>query len=264
MTSTVDLEGFERTSFSALGETRTVYMRGAGPPVVVMHEVPGIYPAVEAFARRLADAGFRVAMPHLFGTPGRAFSAHYSAGSMLHCCISREFHVLAKRRASPVTAWLRALCRDLHEASGGKGVGAIGMCITGNFALALMVDPWLMAPVLSQPGLPFPVTRHHKRALHLSDDDLATVKRRTSDEGVTVLGLRFTQDPICPKERFARLRDELGDAFEGIEIPSGKGSDPPMPATAHSVVTRDLVDEEGHPTRAALERVLSFFEERLR
>src|SRR5580698_4909007 len=151
------LEGFEETTFTHDGKTRSVYRRGKGPGVVVMHEIPGIYPAVVSFATRVADAGFTVAMPHLFGVVGRPLSGGYLAGSMLGACISREFRVLAARESSPITHWLRALCRDLHASIGGKGVGAIGMCLTGNFALALMVDEAVMAPVLSQPSLPFAV-----------------------------------------------------------------------------------------------------------
>jgi len=253
------LDGFEETSFAHDGETRTVYRRGKGPGVVVIHEIPGIYPAVVSFATRVADAGFTVAMPHLFGVVGRPLSGGYLAGSMLGACISREFRVLAARESSPITDWLRALCRDLHASIGGKGVGAIGMCLTGNFALALMVDEAVMAPVLSQPSLPFPIGATRRAALHLSDEDLAVIKRRD----VPVLGMRFTRDPACPAERFARLREELGDRFEAIEIDSSPGNPHGIPTSAHSVVTKDLVDAEGHPTRAALERVLAFFHERL-
>jgi dienelactone hydrolase len=137
------------------------------------------------------------------------------------------------------------------------------MCLTGNFALALMVDESVMAPVLSQPSLPFPVSRSHREALHLSDADLSVVKRRVR-EGCPVLGMRFTADPLCPGDRFERLRRELGAGFEAIEIDSRPGNPHGIPRTAHSVVTKDLVDEAGHPTRAALERVLGFFAERLK
>jgi hypothetical protein len=139
------------------------------------------------------------------------------------------------------------------------------MCLTGNFALALMVDPCVMAPVLSQPSLPFPLGAERRGALHLSHEDLAVVKRRVREEGQCVLGLRFTHDPMCPPERFETLRRELGaTGFEGIEIDSSKGNEHGIPGTAHSVLTKDLVDESGHPTLESLQRVLAFFEERLK
>ncbi len=256
------LEGFTHTAFSYGGAERTVYLRGDGPGVVVMHEIPGITPEVARFARIVADDGFRVYLPHLFGTPDKPFSNGYVLGQMARACVSREFSVLARGESSPITDWLRALCRHAHDECGGPGVGAIGMCLTGNFALALMVDECVMAPVLSQPSLPFPVTRAHRQALHVSDADLEVIRKRTQG-GCGVLGLRFTGDPMVPAERFERLRSELGSGFEAVEIDSRPGNPNGLTRTAHSVVTKELVDEEGHPTRNALDRVLGLFRERL-
>ena len=256
------LDSFVETSFTADGVTHPVLRAGEGPGVVVVHEIPGITPPVAAFAERVVDAGFHVALPELFGTRGREVSGSYAGGQLLRACISREFHVLASRGTSPITAWLRTLCRQVHSDQGGPGVGALGMCLTGNFALALMVDPVVMAPVLSQPSLPFPLGKARRAAVHLSDPDLDRVKQRVQD-GQRVLGLRFTNDPMCPPERFDTLRRELGPGFEAVEIDSSKGNPHAIPATAHSVLTNDLVNEAGHPTRAALERTLAFFSERL-
>ena len=253
------LDGFRDELFTYEGRTRTVYRRGGGPGVVVMHEIPGIHPGVTSFARTLADAGFSVAMPHLFGTPGKPVSKGYVLQQVLKVCISREFRLLAANQSSPITNWLRALCRSLHAELGGKGVGAIGMCLTGNFALALMVDPAVMAPVLSQPSLPFPFGKERRAGLHLSAEDLAVAKSRD----VPILGLRFTGDRMCPAERFERLRAEFGDRFEAIEIDSSSGNAFGVPQDAHSVLTLHLVDRDGHPTRQALDRVLTFFREQL-
>ena len=173
------LEGFDRTKFSHDGRTLPVWRGGEGPGVVVIHEVPGITPQVAAFGRRLADAGFSVAMPELFGTVGKGYGANM-VGQLVRACVSREFHVLATNQSSPITSYLRALCRKAHEECGGTGVGAIGMCLTGNFALSLMVDESVMAPVLSQPSLPFGITAGHRAAIHVSAEDLAVVKRRAS------------------------------------------------------------------------------------
>lgn len=258
------LRDYEKTTFAHEGLTRPLYKRGSGPGILVMHEIPGIYPPVIEFADRLVAAGYRVYMPELVGQAGREFSNGYLIQSMARACIAKEFHVLASRGSSPITTWLRALARNAHAECGGPGIGCIGMCLTGNFGLALMVDEFVMAPVLSQPSLPFPLGAERKRALHVSDEDLEVIRERTRDGGCPVLGLRFTGDPLCPPERFERLRAELGDAFEGIEIDSSKGNTAGIGPMAHSVVTKDLVDEEGHPTRAALDRVMSFFEERLK
>ncbi len=250
------LTGFEETRFTHDGRTLPVYRAGEGPGVVVIHEIPGITPEVARFARWVVDAGFHVAMPSLFGTPGKPKTTGYLIGSFARACISREFHVLAADRSSPITDWLRALCRDLHSRCGGPGVGAVGMCLTGNFALSLMMEPTMMAPVLSQPSLPLPIGKARKKGLHLSPDTLAAARARD----VRVLGMRFEGDPACPPERFARLREEFGDRFEAIEIPDSYAAT----KMRHSVLTNDLVDESGHPTVAARDRVLAFFAERLR
>ncbi len=257
------LSDFDETSRSYRGVTRTVYRRGEGPGVLVMHEIPGITPQVAQFARTVSDAGFRVEVPVLFGTPDKPLSNGYLVSQMARACISREFHVLASHRSSPITDWLRDHARDLHQEAGGPGVGAIGMCLTGNFALALMMEPCLLAPVLSQPSLPFGVSKAHKKALHVSPEELKVAKERAA-QGAGVLGLRFTGDPLCPPERFETLRAEFGDHFEGIEIDSSRGNPDDIQRMAHSVVTTDLIDEEGHPTRKALDRVLQLFETRLR
>jgi dienelactone hydrolase len=255
------LDGFTETDFSHNGSERTVYRAGAGPGVVVMSEMPGITPNVAGFARRVVDAGFTVAMPQLFGTPGRGPSVGYVMGSMRQGCVSHEFTTWALNRTSPIIDWLRALARDLHTQCGGPGVGAIGMCFTGGFALAMAVDDTMLAPVLSQPSLPFAVGKERRSALGLSDADLARVLDR--DE-LCVLAMRFTGDRAVPAERFAHLREVLGDRLIAVEIENRKGRNPHgIPKAAHSVVTEHLVDEPGHPTKAALDQVLAFFGERL-
>jgi dienelactone hydrolase len=254
------LENFTETTFTHDGETRAVYRAGTGPGIVVMSEMPGITPNVAAFAQRLVDAGFTVAMPQLFGTPGKDVSVPYVLNSFSRGCVSKEFTTWALNRTSPIIEWLRALARDLHASCGGPGVGAIGMCFTGGFALAMSVDDAMLAPVLSQPSLPLPVGGARKRALGLSDADLARVAER---EDLCVLAMRFTRDIAVPKERFEHLRDVLGERVITVEIESHKGNEHGIPHSAHSVVTEHLVDEPGHPTQDALHQVLDFFKQRL-
>jgi len=258
------VDGFEESSFAHQGTEHAVYRRGSGPGVIVIHEIPGITPEVARFARIVADEGFTVAMPSMFGTVGRPKTTGYALAQIARACVSREFRVLAARGASPLTEWLRALARSLHGELGGRGVGAVGMCITGNFALAMAVDAAMMAPVLSQPSLPFPIGRERRRGLHVSGEALAIVGERCAKQDLRVLGLRFTADGTVPAERFERLRAELGAAFEAIEIDSSPGNAHGIGARAHSVLTADLVLREGHPTERALQRVLSFLSEQLR
>jgi dienelactone hydrolase len=249
------------TTFTHEGRTHGVFRAGSGPAVVVIHEVPGLHPGVIEFARSLVDAGFTVYLPSLFGRPGAEPTTGAILRSILRICVSREFAVLADR-TSPVASWLRALAAEAHRECGGPGVGAVGMCLTGGFALAMAVEPDVLAPVVSQPGLPAPLNARKRAALGLDLDDLAAIQERTQN-GLCVLGLRFSKDKGCPAERFQTLRSTLGEAFEDIEIDSSLGNPFEIPARAHAVLTVDLVDEPGHPTRAALDRVLAFLDERL-
>lgn len=257
------LADFIRGSFTHEGRTHEVLRSGQGPAVIVMAEIPGITPKVADFARRVRDLGCTVYLPVLFGTPGRAPSGGYIAASMAKGCVSREFAAFATGRTEPLTVWLRALARHAHGECGGPGVGAIGMCFTGGFALGMTVDPSVVAPVLSQPSLPLPVSKKARASIHLSPEDLRAVQARVADDDICVLGLRFTNDRAVPAERFASLRRELGDGFIGVEIDSSEGNHWSIPSNAHSVVTEHLVDEPGHPTRDALDQVLEFFRSRL-
>ena len=256
------LADFTTFPFTHAGAERTVYRKGTGPAVVIMHEVPGIAPEVARFARYVADAGFTVFMPHLFGTPGKPLSTAYGAAQMVRACISREFYVLAENRASPITDWLRALAKRAFDEIAGKGVGAIGMCLTGNFALTMTLDPWVVAPVLAQPSLPLPLTRQKRAALHASPEAVANAQRRTRSDGLAIVGLRFVGDPFCRRERFDALERAFGAAFERIELPDS-AANPDAPKPPHSMLTTHLIDREGEPTRAALDRVIGFFRERL-
>lgn len=259
------LSDVERTTFEHGGTTRDVYRAGDGPAVVVMAEMPGITPSVLAFARRVRELGCTVWLPDLFGEAGAAPSPVTFARAIVPMCVAKDFAAFAMGRTAPVIDWLRALGAHAHAECGGPGIGAVGMCFTGGFALGMMVDEHLLAPVLSQPSLPIalPGRGRAKADLHLSPEDLGCVRRRAAEDGIDVLGLRFTHDRLSPPERFAALRDALGDRFIGVEIDSSKGNPHGIRGAAHSVLTEDLVDEPGHPTHDALGRVLELFRTRL-
>jgi dienelactone hydrolase len=256
------LAGFEKESFEADGKERDIYRIGNGPAVIVISEIPGITPLVAQFGRRVAASGCTAVLPVLFGEPGREPSMGYALRSIAPACISREFSCFALMKTSPVTAWLRQLAAHEHDRCGGPGVGAVGMCFTGGFALAMMVDDIMLAPVLSQPSLPFPLSKRYKADVGISDADLTRVKERTA-AGTCLLGLRFTNDPFCFQERFDTLRRELGDKFIAVEIDSAPGNPFGHPKQAHSVLIEHLVDKPGTPTRAALDQTLTFLRENL-
>jgi dienelactone hydrolase len=225
--------------------THPTYRKGSGPGVIVIHEIPGLTPSVIGFGEELVEAGYTVVMPVLFGTPERGMSPLTVARAFAQVCISKEFTKLARGETTPVAEWLRSLARSLHAQLGGPGVGALGMCFTGGFALAMMVDDSVAAPVVAQPSAPFAVSPGRSADLNLSPADLTTVKRRAA-AGCQVLGLRYRKDPMTGT-RFDTLTRELGDAFIRVEL-DGRG---------HSTVTEQR-------SQHAVDEVLSFFGAKLR
>ena len=238
------LSSWSRGSHTSDGVTHPTYRRGSGPAVIVIHEIPGLTKAVIAFADEVVASGFTVVLPHLFGETDGDLTVPATLKVLPRLCVSSEFTMLARNRTSPVAGWLRSLARELHEELGGPGVGALGMCFTGGFALAMMVDDSVTAPVLCQPSLPFPVGKARGADLNLSPADLDVVRRRAA-EGCAVLGLRYGADPATGT-RFDTLRRELGDAFTAVEF-EGKG---------HAVVT-------AHRQQEAVDQILAFFHQRL-
>jgi len=263
--SSVAPAGFTESTFSHAGFTHQVFTAGRGPAVVIIHEIPGMHPGVIDLANRLRERGFRVHLPNMFGTPGADVTSGAMVGAIGRICVSREFRGLTHQPRG-ATGWLRAFARqawaDGDEADRGAGVGVIGMCFTGGFALATALEPAVLAAVMSQPALPLPLGRG-RGSLGLDPGQIDALRERTQQGSLGVLGLRFTNDRGCPPERFATLRRELGDAFEGIEIDSSPGNAAGISPSAHSVLTISLVDEPGHPTKAALDRTLEFLADRL-
>jgi dienelactone hydrolase len=260
------IAGWTLTEFDDGRWKRPVYRKGSGPAVIVIHEMPGLHPLVVRFAERVVAAGMTVLMPSLFGTPGREVSTGYAMAEMLKgICIRREFSVWATDRSSPIVDWLRALARQAHAECGGRGVGAVGMCFTGGFALAMMTEPAVVAPVLSQPSLPLPMgpgKARRARAIDVSLAEIACVRQRLQAEDLTVMGLRFHGDPFVPPERFEYLREALGDRFEGIEL-RPEDAAPGTGMVPHSVLTMHLLDSDlDGPTKATERKVIDFFARR--
>jgi dienelactone hydrolase len=245
--------------------TKVVHVAGEGPGVIVMAEMPGISPHVARFSRWVRDAGFTVYMPSLFGRDGAVPGAEEGAAVFRRACISAEFRALGSGRSSPVTVWLRSLAGLAHGECGGPGVGAVGMCFTGNFALTMMLEPAMLAPVLCQPSLPL----DEPAGLETAPDELAAVRDRLERDDLTVLAYRFSGDRVCRAERFAAYQEALGDRFIARVLPDSAANPDTAPffatyvPTPHSVVTAHLIDEAGQPTIAARDEILSFFTDRL-
>jgi dienelactone hydrolase len=234
------LSQYERWEFADSGITHAIYSHGSGADVVIIHELPGMTEACLQLGIDVAKK-FRVHLPLLFGAPGVASSWR----NVAQICIQREIYLLAAKKTSPVVAWLRALCRKLKSESRRPGVGVIGMCVTGGFALTLVADESVLAPVVAQPSLPRGFW--NKSVLGLSEAETADVKARTERLGAKcVLGLRYSCDRTCPAERMDSIRQLIGSAFDYEEIPGNR----------HATLT-----VHRHPR--ALERTIAFLSERL-
>jgi dienelactone hydrolase len=259
------LEDFDARVITLDDIAKVVHVAGSGPAVIVMTEMPGISPHVARFSRWVRDAGFTVYMPSLFGRDGALPNVEEGTATFRRACVSAEFRAFAADESSPVTAWLRSLARLAHEQCGGPGVGAIGMCFTGNFALTMMLEQSMLAPVLSQPSLPL----DDPAGLEIGPEELAAVRGRLEREDLTVLAYRFKGDRVCRAQRFAAYSQALGDRFIARELPDSAANPAPPPffehvvACPHSVVTAHLIDEAGQPTIAARDEILAFFSERL-
>jgi dienelactone hydrolase len=259
------LEDFKRREVALDGVTKAVHVAGTGPAVIVMTEMPGISPHVARFARWVRDAGFTVYMPSLFGRDGAVASAEKGTAVLQQACVSAEFRALAANQSSPVTKWLRSLARFAHDECGGPGVGAIGMCFTGNFALTMMLEPSMLAPVLSQPSLPL----NNPAGIEIAPDEVKAVRERLERDDLTVMAYRFEGDKFCMAQRFAAYTEALGDRFIGRVLPDSAANNDLAPfferhvTTPHSVVTAHLIDEAGQPTIAARDEILAFFKQRL-
>ena len=264
------LEDFDPREITLDGVMKVVHVAGTGPAVIVMTEMPGISPHVARFSRWVRDAGFSVYMPSLFGRDGAVPIVEEGTATIRRACVSAEFRAFANTKgdnqSSPVTQWLRSLAGLAHEECGGPGVGAIGMCFTGNFALTMMLEPSMLAPVLCQPSLPM----DDPAGIEMAPDELAAVRQRMERDDLTVMAYRFEGDRHCKAERFAAYSKALGNRFIARVLPdSAANRDTLAPffehvvASPHSVVTAHLIDETGQPTIAARDEILSFFAHRL-
>ncbi len=267
LTEPDSLEDFAPRLVDIDGISKIVHVAGHGPAVIVMPETPGISPHLARFARWVRDAGFSVWMPSLFGRDGAVPEADEAIATFRRTCVSAEFRKLAADQPSPITQWLRGLARIAHAECGGVGVGAIGMCFTGNFALTMMLEPAVLAPVLCQPSMPL----EDAAALESGPQELAAVRARLERDDLTLRAYRFAGDRFCTAQRFAAYSAALGDRFEARVLPDAAANTRELPPFfehvikgAHSVVTVHLIDEAGQPTLAARDEILAFFARRLK
>ena len=254
------LDDFRVRELTFDGITKRVYVTGHGPAVIVMPEMPGISPEVARFARWVRDAGFSVYLPSLFGRDGAVVDAGEAVDVFRKTCVSAEFRALSGRGDRPITRWLRSLARQALVECHGPGVGAVGMCFTGNFALSMVLEPAVIAPVVSQPSLPL----DQPDGVDMEPEELAAVRARLDRDDLKVLALRFEGDVHCPAARFVAYQYVLGDRFVPRVLPDSAANPNPPPffrdvvRVPHSVLTAHLIDAAGEPTLEARDEVIRF------
>jgi dienelactone hydrolase len=249
------LDGNHRFTFKYDGISHSVFRDGSGPGVLLMHEAPGMSDRCLALADRLIGAGFTAYLPLFFGKPG--MDNKLAGPALVVLCLRRELNSLATNAPSEIAGWLRALCRRIHNESHGRGVGVIGMCLTGNLVLSVMLDESVLVPVLCEPAVPFvPWSKKRKAALGVPDDDVKRAAERAKQ--VQVLGFRFETDTKCPDERFQTLEQIFGTTcFKGKRIPTGPSNPGQIPNGSHSVLTGEFdYDDLNHPARKALDEII--------
>jgi dienelactone hydrolase len=261
------LAGWTPAPFTAAGVTHEVFSRdpddGPGPGVVLLPEIPGMTPAVMGLANHLVGEGFSVVVPSLFGTPGKELSSGYALRTLAKACITQEFAAFARHAERPIAEYTRALARSLHQRVGGRGVGVIGMCFTGGFALASAVEPAVLAPVGSQPSVPFPISAGHRGDLGMSYRERDIIAARVRTEGLCLVGLRFSEDAASPGDRFTALEKAFGPGWRAIPLNSKPGNPHGIGKREHSVLTSADVETPGHPTHEARAEITAFLTQRL-
>ena len=265
----IHIDDAHRFLFESEGMSFQVYKDGEGPGVLILHELPGMTRGCIELADRIMREGFTVYLPLLFGDPYDDNNvkglAHVTA-----MCVRHEFECFATDKTSHLSIWLRALCARMNRECPGKGVGAIGMCVTGGLILSVMIESSVLVPVMSQPAtpmhelpLPFgPSEQARKESLGIAPEELEITKGRAKT--APILGYRFTTDTISPPERFVTLCRTFGANFKGTEIPTGRQNPGNIKDKSHSVLTAAFVDEPDHPTRKAYDEILDRFNARLR
>jgi len=234
---------------------RDVYWKGNGPPLLIMHELPGL--SVETFnlGQKYVEEGFRVYLPLLTGKVGDNKQTPLSLGleSLRLFCISREIHMMRSKSSSPITIWLRDLCNYIRQENNHEGVGVIGMCLTGNFALTLMADDSVLGAVAAQPSIPF----RPKKGIHMSKSDIQGTIDRLDSLGHYIRAYRFKDDKVCPPEKFSTLNETFNKTRSRIILETLEHE--PQDENLHSVLVYSF-EAGGELTQKVLRDTVRYFQ----
>jgi dienelactone hydrolase len=222
-----------------------VSTESGGPPILLLHELPGMTPQCFYLARLLAARGYTIYMPLLVGSPGKT-STNLNAAKVL---FGGGFYG-SRDETSPIITSLRALRDEIHSRHPSQKLGVIGMCMSGNLPPAFLDRAYVKAVVMSQPALPtFGNGKESKLALSQSDIKAAR------NSGVPMLAFRFTTDSISPEPRRVKFIETFGGQLTFRALP--------VDHTAHAVLTTELFDAPNHakttgPSAEALKELIGY------
>lgn len=256
MTKTTQIEEFEKEEFSCTMRNgilakHDIYSLGDGNKIVVIiQELPGIGQETLALADRFVQQGYRVFLPHLFGSIGKTAT---TTNLLRVLCMRREFNIFAKNESSPIVDFLSGLCSQLKTKYKVKGVAVIGMCLTGNFAISLMANENVLAGFASQPSM----AALSQKSLHMSADEIVQIKNNIDKVGAIHCG-RFEKDKLCSYKKIQLLDKTFNEkGRERIIFHQ-------LPGKGHAILTLDFVDKKGHPTHRTLETIFKYFDKQLK
>ena len=258
--------GFTEQTFGDGMYSHAVYSKGKGPVVIVMHELPGMDMYAVRFANRLVDHGFEVHMPLLFGHA----LVHSPNLNYARLCINKEFANLKANTSAPVCDWVRALANHLGEGKSGRNIGVIGMCVTGAFAIPVIIDSKVKTVIVSQPAIPVSMTYYLTKMgegswmekLNITDADLNNAAATARQENLHLIVQRFKEDRRCPPSRARRIASAFGDNASLCEYDRPR----PYADKPHALMTIEYDEAECSPensTRVALAQVVAFLHEHL-
>jgi len=223
------------------------------PPIIMLHELPGMYDPFLRFATNLSAQGYTVYLPVLFGKPGDDKTFWNSAQLTFNPFRVARWHCFRAGETAPIVADLKTLCYEVGLRHPGEKMGVVGMCLTGSFPLALMSETQVQAVVVCQPATPvWNWNASRKADLGLSPEDIAVAVRASQARNIPVFGVRFELDTVANGEKFKHLRGLFGLSFLDYTIrrpeyfdESGKRI---LDAKAHSVFAGCFVGSTNHPT----------------
>ena len=208
-------------------------------PIIVVHELPGMTKPFLCYCIKMANQGFKVYAPLMFGKMGKAKSSL----QMLSLCISSEFRKLYWRNQtegqpeSQFTRWVLHLAGVVSSRHESRKVGVIGMCLTGSFALVTFAEPAVNSVVCCQPAFPFVF----RESLGLTKTQQCNVRREVNKLGAgCAQGYRYKNAPLSRQSHVDSTVSFMND--DGVERFTYKT----LKGCKHSVVTdkkRNLTTE---------------------